>query len=382
MSVGIKPKDNLLNITLEDVMSKNVMTLDEEVTIIEAAKKMAQINIGAVIIKDENNRPKGIFSEHDVMNKVVAEGKDPRTCTLKEVMTKDPKTLSCDTSIFEAFQMAQTEKFRHIPIVENDQLVGIISARDINKVFHEHKELLSEMKTKFTLITSHELRTPTAILSGYIDMLKEDLEGKIDESDLKIFETLERNAKRLQTVLDNIARLQQGDFSDIQKKNIKMLSINEIISTIVEDIKIFAERRKQILKVEGADSLPEVPVQRNAIEQVILNIILNAIRFTPDGGTITVRTSDEKEAIRVEIEDTGIGIPQHELTNIFESFYEVSDTCTHASGYTEFRSCGLGVGLSIAKGIVEAHRGTIWAESEEGKYTRLIFTLPKANKTA
>jgi len=378
MKTGIKPKANLSNVNLEDIMNTNVATLEDDITILDAAKMMAEKNIGAIVVKDENTEIAGIFSERDIMTKVVANNKDPEKTLLREVMTANPKVLSPCTSVFEAFQLVEVEKFRHIPIVEETKLVGIVSARDINKVFHEHKELLSEMKTKFVLITSHELRTPTAIISGYLEMLKEDIADKLDEGNAKVLDAIERNAKRLQIVLDNIARLQQGDFSTIQKRNIFPISIDEIINNILSDINIFIEKRNQNLKVDIVGGLPKIPVQRNAIEQVILNTLLNAIRFTPDGGSIAIRATDQEDCVRIEIEDSGIGIPEEELTNIFESFYEATDTCTHASGYTEFRSCGLGVGLTIAKGIVEAHGGTIWAESEENKYARIIFTLPKA----
>ena len=138
--------------------------------------------------------------------------------------------------------------------------------------------------------------------------------------------------------------------------------------TAIDGIRLLAETRRQTLEVDLSPNLPEVAVDADRIRQVMSNLLGNAIKFTPAGGTIRVSARQQGDAVIVSIVDTGPGIPPEHLSKVFDRFWK-------GQGATR---TGSGLGLSIAKGIVEAHGGTIWAESELGKGSSFAFTLPRA----
>ena len=126
------------------------------------------------------------------------------------------------------------------------------------------------------------------------------------------------------------------------------------------------------LKVFGDD---------RAISHALSNLLINSIRFTPDDGVIQVIVADVGDEVRVTVKDTGIGIPAEEHERVFESMYEVQSSMLHSTGTYEFRSGGLGIGLAITKGIIDAHKGRIWVESEEGRGATFTFALPSASSS-
>ena len=137
--------------------------------------------------------------------------------------------------------------------------------------------------------------------------------------------------------------------------------------TAIDGIRLLAETRRQTLEVDLSPNLPEVAVDADRIRQVMSNLLGNAIKFTPAGGTIRVSARQQGDTVIVSIVDTGPGIPPEHLSKVFDRFWKGQGTTRTGSG----------LGLSIAKGIVEAHGGTIWAESELGKGSSFAFTLPR-----
>ncbi|MFH1753211.1 MAG: HAMP domain-containing sensor histidine kinase [Candidatus Omnitrophota bacterium] len=238
------------------------------------------------------------------------------------------------------------------------------------------KEELEEMKSKFTLMTSHELMTPLTVMKGYLKLLKDKALGGLTQDQENALDVINKYFDRLEGIKNNLTKLSIGASRSIIGE-CQPVSIDVLIRLTTREIMPFIEKRRQKLKVESGEGIPTLEMDINGVQEVLLNLLLNAIRFTPDGGSISVRAKDSKDNIRIEVEDSGIGIPKEKLSSIFESFYELRDIKKHSSGSIEFRSSGLGLGLAIAKNIVAAHKGEIWAESEEGKFSRFVFTLPK-----
>jgi len=237
------------------------------------------------------------------------------------------------------------------------------------------REALTQMKTKFTMITSHELRTPIALITGYLDLISNRVYGDLTEKQDDAMKKIFKNMDRLSEILDKLKKLYAGTIS-IAERDFEMIDITDLIKSTTEDIMPFIKTRKQEIKIEVDKDLPVLLLDKKGISEVLLNLLLNSIKFTPDEGKIIVRAKKESSGIRVEVEDNGIGIPEEDINNIFESFYDARDTKYHSSGNIEFKAGGLGVGLTIAKNTVDAHNGKIWAESKEGEFSRLIFTIP------
>ena len=366
-------------LVLADIMSRKLITITEDEGLVDIAAKMASKTIGAVVVVGKKGEVVGILTERDLAFKVVAKGRSPQDLTVAAVMTHDPKCLSSQTPIAEAFELTQTGKFRHVPIVDNGQLVGIVSARDINRAFHDERELVNEMKAKFIAITSHELRTPYTIIKGYMEMLNEGLWGEFNEQQKSVIAKIVGNITRVEKILSGLERFYLNATQHFQAR-FEPVAIDKLIEETVHDVQFFLEKRKQKLHLEVEAGIPPVNIVKNEVRQVVFNILINAIRFTQDGGSITIRAKDQKDSICVSIEDNGIGIPQEKMAAIFESFYEVQDALSHSSGTIEFKSGGMGLGLAIAKKIIESYEGEIWAESKEREYSRFFFTLPKSKK--
>lgn len=227
---------------------------------------------------------------------------------------------------------------------------------------------LNEIKTTFLNITSHELRTPMSSIKGYAQMLLKQSLGEITEEQKKALEVVLRNTNRLdhliQDILD-ISRLQSGTMKFIPEQSDLGILVEEVVETMqssadLKDIKINAN-------IE--DNLPELSIDQERIKQVIINLVNNAIKFSPDGSIINTRVKKDRDNILFEVQDFGRGIPGYEQNKIFDAFYQVD------SGMDR-KFTGAGLGLSISRGIVIAHGGKIWAEGEVGEGSIFRFTLP------
>ena len=154
---------------------------------------------------------------------------------------------------------------------------------------------------------------------------------------------------------------------------------------IQQEVEILSRKRKMFIRLEVEKDLPKLRANWEAMHLMIYNVVLNAIRFTNDFGTITIgaRRSafqqekiEGKETIVIYVQDNGIGMPEYQLKNVFRKFYELNEIYAHKSGTVEYRSSGLGLGLSTSKRIAELHGGNIWIKSKENEGTTVFITVP------
>ena len=198
------------------------------------------------------------------------------------------------------------------------------------------------------------------MLGGFAGTLTEKQRGMLERSSQRIKELL-----ALISDLLDIPRIETGQIV----QEMKDISLRQVVETAVGDMRDLAEQKKVKLKVEMPRSLGRIRGSAPRLQQVMTNLLNNAINYTPEG-TITVRVSQDDKEVKVEVMDTGIGIPAEDLPHICEDFFRASNV--------EIK--GTGLGLSIAKRIVEAHGGRIWVESpcpETGKGSKFSFTLPR-----
>ncbi len=240
-----------------------------------------------------------------------------------------------------------------------------------------HQDLLKkeQMKSKFISIASHEFRTPLTVLNGYISLFELGMfKGKDEEFKLKCGKAKEIINRYLQTI-DNVLDMVKTEQKDKLEKR-DQTNLNDLIKEVYSDLEIFAQKRKQFLVLELDQKLPLAKMNKREMNQVLTNLVMNAIKFTQDEGKITIRTKTFPDKIQAEIADTGIGIPENEFENIFESFYEVKSDDQHSSGTFEFKSGSLGLGLTLVKRIIENYQGKVWVESVVGKGSTFYFTVP------
>ena len=240
----------------------------------------------------------------------------------------------------------------------------VVVLRDVTS----QKEL-ERMKSSFLSVVSHELRTPLHSIKGFVDIILMGKTGEINETQTDFLRTVRQQTTHLQNLIDDLleySRLESGQV----KLRLSQVSLPEVANVVIDKLKPLADQGQITLLSRLPARLAAVEADRTRMEQVLTNLIENAIKFTPAGGSITVLGKDLGTELRISVIDTGIGIPAEELERIFDRFYQVDSSASRS-----YR--GTGLGLTICKHIVEHHRGRIWAESEPNKGSSFHFVLPK-----
>ncbi|NPV75655.1 MAG: GAF domain-containing protein [Anaerolineae bacterium] len=228
---------------------------------------------------------------------------------------------------------------------------------------------LDRTKSNFIHIASHELRTPLTVISGYNQILLSHPTILRDESLHDLAAGIQNGSNRLQEIVNSMLELAKIE-SQVMQLNPKPLSVASVLRELLSRFAGVLEERRLSLRVNDLSSLPVIEADSEGIYKVFNNLIGNAIKFTPDGGSITVTgwtLPPERDfpdgAVKIEVRDTGIGIAPDAIELIFTRFYQTGEVSLHSSGSTKFKGGGPGLGLTVARGIVEMHRGKLWAES-------------------
>jgi len=233
---------------------------------------------------------------------------------------------------------------------------------------------LESIKADFIANVSHELRTPLTAIKGYTETLEEDAFENPDEQKhfLKI---IKRHADRLINIVSDLLVLSEVEGRDVLSENndngdFEDVNVDEVIRSSLEALKSKAIEKGLKVSFEQSPKDNIITASRFLLEQMFINLIDNAVKYTPEGGELGVEIIDRDQDLQIEIYDTGIGIPKDSLPRIFERFYRVDKTRSRKMG-------GTGLGLSIVKHIVIVHGGKIEVKSEEGKGSRFYINLPK-----
>ena len=225
-------------------------------------------------------------------------------------------------------------------------------------------EKLDRSKSDFIAVSAHELKTPLTLIDGYASMLSENLKTLASDSyQAALLNGILNGTQRLHDIINDMIDASLID-NQILSINFQPVWVNQMISILASEIEPAVQERKQTLKVVPFEGIAQMTYgDPERLMQVLRNIMTNAIKFTPDGGTITVGGRTLPGFFEVTISDNGIGIDPEYLSLIFEKFIRLGVTSLHSSGKTKYKGGGPGLGLHIARGIIEGHGGTIWAES-------------------
>lgn len=223
---------------------------------------------------------------------------------------------------------------------------------------------LERLKTDFIAITSHELRTPLGLILGHATFLRE-LAGAQYSQQLDI---IVRNATKLKEIVENLSDVDniQTGAARVRRQKVSLVKIVEDVTLLFQDE---ANSRNITLKCETGEVPCYINVDEAKISIALSNLVKNSLQFTEAGGHVTVRVQEETGHFKVSVMDNGIGIPTRDLPRVFERFFQVETHLTRRYG-------GMGLGLSVAKAMVELHGGRVWVESQEGKGSTFTFLLP------
>jgi signal transduction histidine kinase len=278
------------------------------------------------------------------------------------------------TGVLEALNKRQGSFNEHdihlLSVIASQAAVAIHNARLVQALQKAYNELsrVDKLKSDFMAIASHELRTPLGVILGYATFLKEDAKGELSEHANIVL----NSALRLRALVEDMTNMNLLQIGEVRLQ-MAPLPIQQPLSAALSEITFTAEVKNQTL----THSFPTEPLQvlgdAPKLERLFANLLNNAIRFTPEGGTVHVSVEAVHNEVRVAIQDNGVGIPPGELDNVFKEFYQVEDHMRRRHG-------GMGLGLAIARGLVRLHNGRIWAESPgENQGTTIRIVLPQVS---
>jgi len=253
-------------------------------------------------------------------------------------------------------------------IRHNDQ-ASIQELQRTNKVLRQ----LDRNKLEFIEIAAHELRTPLTVMKGYINVMKMDNGVKGNPMLVEVLEGISKGTERLHEIVNTMLDVTRVD-SDKLRIAVVPVPIRSVVNDIATSMRAEAAHRQLTIDIEHASDTPHINADPTLIQKALYHVIVNAVKYTPDGGTITIRTRpvmlNDTPAAEISVQDAGIGLAPEHHELIFEKFYQVGSVALHSSGKTAFKGGGPGLGLAIAKGVVRAHGGKIWVESEGNDETK------------
>ncbi len=225
-------------------------------------------------------------------------------------------------------------------------------------------ERIDKSKSAFISVAAHELKTPITLIEGYASMMDDTLQQGAAENLSSLLNGMNKGIGRLRSIVEDMIDVSMID-NELLQLNFQPAQIAQIVDTLCLEVQATARKRNLTMDIQDFDGNKQwIYMDAARIMQAMRNVLNNAIKYTPDGGTITIDGRTLPGFIEVIFKDTGIGISAEDQAIIFEKFGQLGDVGLHSSGKTKFKGGGAGLGLPIARGILEAHAGTLWVESK------------------
>ncbi|MGQ0600541.1 MAG: ATP-binding protein [Anaerolineales bacterium] len=341
----------------------------------------------AVITKavgeDQAERVLRVVGQGDFVGEMALIQNAPRAASVRALTEVD--VLEMAKSDFEAMLSRSPHMALNIIRItlnrmrQNDQM-AIEDLRRTNKVLAQ----LDRNKLEFIQVAAHELRTPLTVMKGYINVMKLDNGVRASSMLMEVLDGLSKGTERLHEIVNTML-----DVSRIDNEGLRLSVVPVPLKSVVNDIanriqkEAEAGARKLTFTLEHTGLTPIINADPTLIQKAVYHLIINAVKYTPDGGTITIRTKPltlegDAPGAEIVVQDTGIGLDAEHKDLIFEKFYQVGAVALHSSSKVAFKGGGPGLGLAIAKGVARAHGGKIWVEStgyDEQHFPGCTFTL-------
>jgi signal transduction histidine kinase len=254
------------------------------------------------------------------------------------------------------------------------QRVSITSRDEVGRLAESFNSMAGEMEAverlrrELVANVSHELKTPISALRARLENMVDGVEPADRDTLTLMLSQTERLSRLVDQLLD-LSRLESGDVHMAREP----VLLGPLVDRVLSEVRLARPQAGLDVTCDLASSLPPLEGDRERIHQVLFNLLDNAFRFTPAGGRVAVRATEDREGVLVEVSDTGPGIPPEHLPHVFERFYRVDRSRSRTDG-------GTGIGLAIARSVVEAHRGRIWARSDTGRGSTFSFVVPSSKE--
>jgi signal transduction histidine kinase len=254
-------------------------------------------------------------------------------------------------------------------LMTEDLQESIDRLREANRELH----VLEQVKVDLVANVSHELRTPLTALKGFLELLDEGELGPLGLEAQRAISVCRRNADRLTMRVDDLVALSQMEQSWPDQLETEPFDLLQLVSMVAEVYEMRTRAKDIRLSVEAPDEISLVAGNEEQIERAVINLLDNAVKFTPNGGEVVLAVEecdhDHREGVLIRVVDSGIGIPGNELVRVFDRFHQVDPSIRRRFG-------GMGLGLSLVNHIVESHRGVVWAESGDEPGSTFFLWLP------
>ncbi len=340
-----------------------LMSIADGVVVCDRDNKVQIVNRAATIVFDKDAQ--------EMLGKPLVfctEGPDsPQICQVIQAFTDSYSPGNVGPIVQQVNVLERVVRIHSAPILLNKEFLGsVMIMQDITK-----QAELERMKNEFMSNVSHELRTPITSIKSYVDTLCNHGEKLDPEIHREFLETIDNEADRLMYLVNDVLQLSQLEEGD-RDLDVCPMEIRRACETAIRSLKMMAKDRSIDLSYVSDENVPLVNINQESIERVVINLLTNAIKYTPNGGAVTVRVNHLKDTreVAVNIEDTGIGIPEDCLEHVFDRFFRVEKKVHTIKG--------TGLGLTIVKKIIEKHGGRVDVRSSLGEGSTFSFILPEA----
>ena len=268
---------------------------------------------------------------------------------------------------------------RYDLILERNRLVEALQRQNAElEASNAQLKHMSALQESFIHVASHELRTPLTLLLGMTSLtLREASTPPLS----RWLHYIQSAAERLQRLVEQLTQKLAASQFDVPLQR-QPVDLAALLNTAADTVRPFIEQRRQVLVLELAAELGALPLEQDKILDAVDSLLMNAIKFTPDQGRITLAARRTATSVEIRVSDTGVGIPAEHFPLLFRPFYTGLDFQHHSSGHFQFGKRGIGLGLSVARHFVEMHGGTLQVQSEVDRGSTFLITLPTAARPA
>jgi signal transduction histidine kinase len=381
-------------VKVEDILDRKgrqVHEVSPDWPVSKAVEMLAAWNVGTTIVTDFDGALVGIISERDIVCALNEFGGSVLLIRVRDLMTRSVIGCALETTVSEALSLMAVHRIRHLPVMRDTEILGLISIRDVLEFrlegLEEHftalvraeqessrardeAELASRAKTEFLANMSHELRTPLNAVIGFSEMIAGDLLGP------DAAETYRQYAGDINTSGRHLLGLvnQVLDLSNIVSGRFELeeatVDLGELLRECDDLMAPRLAKKRLTLRTALPASLPSVTADAARLKQALLNLLCNAIKFSREGDTVELRVKTTGDGdLAVTVRDRGIGMPSEHIPIALEPFRQIDSDPTHAHN-------GTGIGLPLAKMLVEKHGGALTLTSAPGERTTVNITIP------
>jgi len=373
-----------------DILSRkgsDVIMVLPDCSVREAVNIIAARNIGAAVVIDAGGGLAGILSERDIIRALKECDGNPLDLPVSDLMTGSVITCDPETTVSDALSLMGSHRIRHLPVVREEEILGLISIRDLLEIrlqaMEEHfealtraeqeasqarleAELSNRAKTEFLANISHELKTPLNAIIGSADILTAH---SLAHEHREYLHEIGKSGRQLLEIVDNLLDLSRIEIKELEPRE-ETLCLPKLVSKCVQVMSERAGRNGVSLHVDADAALPMLSGDRRMIKQMLTNLLSNAVKFTPEGGKVSIDCArNVDDSLCVNVRDTGIGIAPENLIKVVEPFQQADASLTR-------RYEGIGLGLTLVNAMIQAHGGALRVESEVGAGTVATLSFP------